>query len=113
VDVDKKGGPKAIESGSSESGSLESGSALSLSNGGTMTLAGYETTMTFTVPDMHCKYTCAPTVERTLAQMDGVSEVKADPDARTVSFTAGEGFDLSAAKAALAEVNFPVSEVKS
>ena len=65
----------------------------------------------FSVPDMHCPYSCAPAVKGTLASMPGISEVETDADARTVTFKAGEGFDLAAAKAALADKNFPVDNV--
>ena len=73
-------------------------------------------TYELSVPDMSCPYGCYPTVEKTLAGMDGVAGVRlADPEDpedgtiedRRVFVDVGEGFDLDAALAKLKEKSFP------
>ena len=64
----------------------------------------------FSVPAMDCVM-CSPTVERTLAGLTGVKGVKTDVAARTATLDVEQGFDVEAAKAALAGVEFPVENV--
>lgn len=95
-------GATAVESGSG-SAAVQSDMAAKL--------AAYEGPVTFSVPDMHCEFTCAPEVQNTLAEMNGVSDVEADAEARTVKFKVTKDFDAKAAMQALAEKNFPVDNV--
>ncbi|QDT17480.1 heavy-metal-associated domain-containing protein [Alienimonas californiensis] len=96
-----------VESGSA----VESGSSAALGSDATAILASYEGPVTFTVPDMNCPISCAPAVQNTLAELEGVSDVQTDVPTNTVKFNVGKGFNLEAAKKALAAKNFPVENV--
>ncbi|NNJ25953.1 heavy-metal-associated domain-containing protein [Alienimonas chondri] len=90
---------------------VESGSSAALDSATTATLASYEGPVTFSVPDMNCPISCGPEVQRTLAALEGVSDVQTDVETRTVKFNAAKGFDVESAKKALAAKNFPVDNV--
>jgi len=107
--VDPIEGGSGLESGSA----IESGSSVSLDSEYSAQLASYEGEVTFSVPDMHCEFACAPKVERTLADIAGVSDVKTDVSTQTVSFKVNKGFDYEAAMRQLAENNYPVAGVKT
>ena len=65
----------------------------------------------FSVPDMTCPFSCAPEVKDTLAGLPGVIGVETDVPNRTATLKVAEGFDVEAAKKALAAKSFPVSNV--
>lgn len=90
---------------------IESGSSAALGSDYSATLASYEGPVTFSVPDMNCKYACAPKVERTLESIAGISDVETDVETRTVKFNVSKGFDVEAAKKALAASEYPVDNV--
>ena len=104
-DVDVDTDATAIESGSGMSAVAPAGDAPALAS------ADFEGQVVFSVPDMTCPFSCAPEVESTLARMPGVLGVETNVDARTATVKVGDGFDVEAAKAALAEKRFPVDNV--
>ena len=100
---------------------IESGSGTALPDERAATLASatdvqgdeaFEGQVVFSVPDMTCPISCAPAVQSTLADVEGVSDVQTDVSAHTVTFKAGKGFNLAAAKQALAAAEFPVDSVQ-
>ena len=64
------------------------------------------TTVTYTVPGMHCD-NCTRTIELEVGELQGVQSVTADLDTKKVKIT----FDIPASeqtiKALLAEINYP------
>ena len=101
VDAD---GATAIESGS---GTTMAAPAA----GDAVAAADFQGQVVFSVPDMTCPYSCAPEVKSTLAGMPGVLGVETDVPGRTATVKVAEGFDVEAAKQALAAKQFPVSNV--
>ena len=97
--------------GTMEGEPVESGSGAALGSDYSATLASYEGPVTFSVPDMNCPISCAPAVQNTLAGIDGVSDVQTDVATHTVKFNVSKGFNVDAAKKALADANFPVDNV--
>ena len=100
---------------------IESGSGTALPDERAATLASatdvqsdeaFEGQVVFSVPDMTCPISCAPAVQSTLADVEGVSDVQTDVSEHTVTFRAGKGFNLEAAKRALAAAEFPVDSVQ-
>ena len=101
-----------VHDGDMDAFPVESGSNTSLDTPTDTRVAGtdFAGQVVFSVPGMDCVM-CSPTVERTLAGLTGVKGVKTDVDARTATLEVEQGFDVEAAKAALAGVEFPVENV--
>ena len=68
----------------------------------------------FSVPNMVCEFSCAPTVEKTLAAQPGVKGVQIDVPSKTAKVTVdAQIFDAQAAIAALVDVQFIDTKLKS
>ena len=82
----------------------DSGSGVSAIDAPGYTPAAFANTVTFEIPGMHCEYTCAPEVEKTLAEMDGVDaeSIETSVEDKTATFKVADGFDIEKAKAAVA-----------
>ena len=102
-----------VHDGDMDAFPVESGSNTSLDTPTDTRVAGgdFAGQVVFSVPGMHCPDACAPTVERTLAGLTGVKGVKTDVKARTATLEVEDGFDVEAAKEALAAASFPVDNV--
>lgn len=69
-------------------------------------------TVEFSVPSMHCEFSCAPAVKKTLAAQPGVKDVKVDLDTKTAVVSVEEDkFDAEAAVAALVDIQFVDSKL--
>jgi copper chaperone CopZ len=66
----------------------------------------------FSVPGMHCEFSCAPKVREVLTQQPGVAEVEVDLASKTAWVKADpDQFDAEAAVAALLDVQFDDTQV--
>ncbi|QDT66547.1 heavy-metal-associated domain-containing protein [Calycomorphotria hydatis] len=70
--------------------------------------------ITLAVPDMMCPFSCAPKVQKTLADVPGVVKVETHPDsqneeARTATVWTTDDFNPELALAALEKVHFPAT----
>ena len=65
-------------------------------------------TKTFNVPNISCGH-CVMTIERELNELAGVSSVKADADAKTVTVAWDTPASEDGVKALLAEINYPAA----
>ncbi|RIK83436.1 MAG: hypothetical protein DCC67_05915 [Planctomycetota bacterium] len=64
-------------------------------------------TVTFSVPDMMCEFSCVPTVRDTLAKQPGVKDVQVVLESKTATVAVDqEKFDPAAAIAALVDLQF-------
>ncbi|QDS99855.1 heavy-metal-associated domain-containing protein [Adhaeretor mobilis] len=64
-------------------------------------------TVEFSVPNMHCEFSCTPAVKKTLAAQPGVKDVKVDLDTKTAVVSIDkEQFNPEAAVAALVDIQF-------
>lgn len=61
---------------------------------------------TLSVPNISCGH-CVSAIETELSGIDGVSSVKADAAARTVTVSWDAPASIDAIRAALAEINYP------
>ncbi|MEQ8208347.1 MAG: heavy-metal-associated domain-containing protein [Lacipirellulaceae bacterium] len=69
-------------------------------------------TVEFSVPSMHCEFSCAPAVKETLAKQPGVKDVKVDLATKTAVVSVEEDlFDAEAAVAALVDIQFVDSKI--
>ncbi|MBT8402227.1 MAG: heavy-metal-associated domain-containing protein [Gemmatimonadetes bacterium] len=65
---------------------------------------------TVSVPNISCGH-CVKTIEREVAELGGVTTVKADVDSRTVAVAWDESeTDWAAVEALLDEIGFPASD---
>ena len=64
------------------------------------------TTVTYTVPAIHCGH-CTHTIETELAELQGVQSVKADMGTKKVEITFDQPASEESIKALLAEINYP------
>ena len=65
------------------------------------------TTVTYTVPAIHCDH-CTHTIEMEVSELQGVQSVKADEATRKVVITFDAPADETKIKAVLAEIDYPV-----
>ena len=64
-------------------------------------------TVKFSVPDMHCQFSCAPKVMETLVARPGVKDVKVELESKTAIVAIDqERFDADEAIAALVDAQF-------
>ena len=66
------------------------------------------TTVTYSVPAMHCEH-CTHTVESEVSELTGVQSVKADLNTKNVVISFDAPADESKIKALLAEINYPAA----
>jgi len=64
------------------------------------------TTVTYTIPAIHCGH-CTHTIEMEVAEIQGVQSVKADEASKKVVITFDAPADETKIKALLAEINYP------
>jgi copper chaperone len=64
------------------------------------------TTVTYTVPAIHCGH-CTHTIEMEVGELKGVESVKAEQDSKKVTITFGEPASEEKIKSLLAEINYP------
>ena len=90
--------------------SAESGSETSMLDGAGYTPVAFEEPVTFEIPGMVCEYTCAPEVEKALANLPGVDaeSIETDIETHTATFKVADGFDVEAAKIAVAAAGQPI-----
>lgn len=62
----------------------------------------------FKVPGINCMH-CVHTIQTELMEMDGVQDVSADPDNKTVLVDYQEPATIEKMKVLLAEINYPVA----
>lgn len=65
------------------------------------------TTVTYTVPAIHCGH-CIHTIEMEVGEIQGVQSVKADEASKKVVITFDTPADETKIKALLAEIDYPV-----
>ena len=65
--------------------------------------------LVFHTPDMSCNH-CVMAIQRTLAQVPGITDVRVDLPTKSVHLTVVDDPAADRAKAALAEAGYPVSE---
>ena len=65
------------------------------------------TTVTYSVPAMHCGH-CIHTVEMEVGELQGVQSVKADLDTKKVEITFDVPANEEKIKSLLAEIEYPV-----
>lgn len=66
------------------------------------------TTVTYSVPAMHCMH-CTHTVEMEVGELKGVQSVKAELDSKKVTISFDEPASEEKIKALLAEIEYPVA----
>ena len=66
------------------------------------------TKKTLNIPNISCGH-CVKAVTDELLEMAGVSQVKGDPEAKSVEVTWDDPATLDAIKAKLKEINYPAS----
>jgi copper chaperone CopZ len=66
------------------------------------------TTVKFSVPNISCGH-CVHTIQTELVELEGVKEVRASADTRSVTVTFETPADEEKIKALLAEINYPVA----
>ena len=64
------------------------------------------TTVTYTVPAIHCGH-CIHTIEMEVGELQGVQSVKADETTKKVVITFDAPADETRIKALLVEINYP------
>lgn len=64
------------------------------------------TTVTYTVPAMHCD-NCTRTIESEVGEMQGIQSVKADLNSKKVEIEFDAPANEQKIKALLAEINYP------
>ena len=65
------------------------------------------TTVTYTVPAIHCEH-CTHTIEMEVGELQGVQSVNADQASKKVVITFNAPADEAKIKALLAEIDYPV-----
>ncbi len=65
------------------------------------------TTVTYSIPSMHCHH-CTRTIEREVGELPGVQSVKANLDTKQVTITFDAPTTEEQIKSLLAEINYPV-----
>ena len=65
------------------------------------------TTITYTVPAIHCGH-CTDTIEMEVGELQGVQSVKADQTSKKVEIIFDAPASEDKIKALLAEINYPV-----
>jgi copper chaperone CopZ len=70
------------------------------------------TTVTYSIPSIHCGH-CTHTIESELSELPGVASVKADLESKKVAVTFDVPADETKIKALLNEINYPVEGVLS
>ena len=65
-------------------------------------------TVTYSVPDISCMH-CVHTIQMELANVQGVTSVKADQASKMVEIVFDAPADEDKLKALLAEINYPVA----
>ena len=63
---------------------------------------------TFSVPNISCGH-CVMTIKRELGELDGVTSVEGDPDAKTIAVAWNAPANEDTIKALLAEINYPAA----
>lgn len=66
------------------------------------------TTVTYTIPNISCGH-CVHTIQMEVSDLDGVSSVVADQEARTATIAFEPPATEDTIKALLAEINYPVA----
>lgn len=66
-------------------------------------------TVTYTVPNISCKH-CTHTISMELSDLDGVSNVDADPETKKVTVQFAAPASEETIKDTLAEINYPAEE---
>ncbi len=66
------------------------------------------TTVTYSVPAIHCMH-CTHTIEMEVGELQGVQSVKADVDTKNVQITFDTPADEAKIKALLAEIDYPAA----
>ncbi|MDY6872449.1 MAG: heavy-metal-associated domain-containing protein [Chloroflexota bacterium] len=66
-------------------------------------------TVTYTVPNISCKH-CTHTISMELSDLDGVSNVDADPETKKVTVQFDAPASEETIKDTLAEINYPAEE---
>lgn len=64
------------------------------------------TTVTYSVPAMHCDH-CTHTIEMEVGELQGVQAVKADLNTKKVQITFDAPANEQSIKALLSEINYP------
>lgn len=64
------------------------------------------TTVTYSIPSIHCGH-CTHTIESELSEMAGVQSVKADLESKKVDIAFEPPASEESIKALLAEINYP------
>ncbi|MFP3928610.1 MAG: heavy-metal-associated domain-containing protein [Desulfobacteraceae bacterium] len=62
------------------------------------------------IPNISCAH-CVKTIEQELEALEGVTEVKGDVGAKSISVEWDAPADLDRIKAALEEINYPAAEI--
>ena len=65
-------------------------------------------TTTLSIPNISCGH-CVMTIKRELSELEGVSNVEADADAKTVTVAWDTPANEDDIKALLAEINYPAA----
>jgi copper chaperone CopZ len=65
-------------------------------------------TVTYSVPNISCGH-CVHTIQTELIELEGVKEVRASAETKTVVVTFDSPADEAKIKALLAEINYPVA----
>lgn len=65
-------------------------------------------TVTYSVPNISCGH-CVHTIQTELVELEGVKDVRASAETKTVVVTFGAPADEAKIKALLAEINYPVA----
>ena len=66
------------------------------------------TTVTYSVPGIHCMH-CTHTIEMEVGELQGVQSVKADVNTKNVQITFDAPASEDKIKALLTEINYPVA----
>ena len=66
-------------------------------------------TQKFSVPNISCGH-CVMTIQRELGEMEGVSKVEGDPNAKEISVDYDAPATVDKIKSTLKEINYPATE---
>jgi copper chaperone CopZ len=66
-------------------------------------------TVTYSVPNISCGH-CVHTIQSELIELEGVKEVRASAETKTVVVSFDSPADEAKIKALLAEINYPVAD---
>ncbi len=66
------------------------------------------TTVTYSIPNINCGH-CVHTIQMEVSDLDGVTSVMADQEARTATITFAPPATEQSIQALLAEINYPVT----